>query len=248
MLIGAGWNDQTAPWGNKWFGKGARQGGWYCNFPIPFTKSIRITGRVSFDGVNPAPGNVSQTIFVIVRGSENIHAYKGRYVIPGTAKLMLQKLVNFTIQPLDYVNVVDIPSSQSGVIFFHTLSVESGNLNFLEGCYHLYSPYDAAFPGVLLSTGTEDYYDSAYYFNAGQFRQENAGLTHLFTNNTSVRWSAYRMHEVDPLFFRNGVKMVWRNGDTDDVHGWKCITEKGGSKAGNPTIGNLTSYAWVYTW
>ena len=27
-------------------------------------------------------------------------------------------------------------------------------LNFLEGCYHMYDPADAPFPGVLLSTGT----------------------------------------------------------------------------------------------
>jgi hypothetical protein len=31
MLVGAGFNDQTAPWGTKWIGKGAREGGWYNN-------------------------------------------------------------------------------------------------------------------------------------------------------------------------------------------------------------------------
>jgi len=38
-----------------------------------------------------------------------------------------------------------------------------GNLNFLEGCFHSYSPYNKPFPGVVLSTGTEDYFDSAWY-------------------------------------------------------------------------------------
>jgi hypothetical protein len=31
MLVGAGFNDQEAPWGTRWIGKGARRGGWYNN-------------------------------------------------------------------------------------------------------------------------------------------------------------------------------------------------------------------------
>ncbi len=31
MLVGAGFNDQTAPWGTKWMGKGAQSGGLYNN-------------------------------------------------------------------------------------------------------------------------------------------------------------------------------------------------------------------------
>ncbi len=31
MLTGAGGDDQTAPWGTKWIGKGAARGGWYNN-------------------------------------------------------------------------------------------------------------------------------------------------------------------------------------------------------------------------
>ena len=49
------------------------------------------------------------------------------------------------------------PRGTSGAMFMHTLSVQSGNLNFLEACYHMYTA-DQEFPGTLLSTGTEDYY------------------------------------------------------------------------------------------
>jgi hypothetical protein len=31
MVTGAGFNDQTAPWGTKWMGKGAKGGAWYNN-------------------------------------------------------------------------------------------------------------------------------------------------------------------------------------------------------------------------
>lgn len=94
----------------------------------------------------------------------------------------------------------------------HTLSVFSGNLNFLEGdadplhvvllshvtgCYHAYAPYNAPYPGIVLSTGTEDYFDSAWYFNGGEFHLENAGFTHIQQNGANkmspnVTFSAYR--------------------------------------------------------
>jgi hypothetical protein len=31
MLAGAGFNDQAAPWGTKWMGKGANERGWFNN-------------------------------------------------------------------------------------------------------------------------------------------------------------------------------------------------------------------------
>jgi hypothetical protein len=31
MLVGAAFDDQTAAWETKWFGKGAKLGGWYNN-------------------------------------------------------------------------------------------------------------------------------------------------------------------------------------------------------------------------
>lgn len=53
--------------------------------------------------------------------------------------------------------------------------------------------------------------------------------------------------QVDPLFFTNGVRMVWRNGDTTDTAGHKC-TAINGTKNLNPTVSIINSYAWIYTW
>jgi hypothetical protein len=78
----------------------------------------------------------------------------------------------------------------------HTLAVQSANLNFLEGCYHQYSPYSQEFPGTVLSTGTEDYFDSAWYFDGGQFRLPVSGFTHYHGDSKGVTWSAYRFHEM----------------------------------------------------
>ncbi len=145
--------EQAAPWATANFGKQAASGGWHSNFRVPFQRSINITYQA---GVNQ-PNDV---IYMIVRGAENLPLQIGGVNIPADsgARLVLQ-VVNTTLQPLEYVNVVDIPYG-SGLIFQHTLSFSAGNLNTLEGCYHLYSPYSASFPGMLLSTGTEDYFVS----------------------------------------------------------------------------------------
>jgi hypothetical protein len=40
MLVGTGFNDQTAPWGTKWFGKGAKGGGWFNNLLVFYDTSF----------------------------------------------------------------------------------------------------------------------------------------------------------------------------------------------------------------
>ena len=125
------------------------------------------------------------------------------------------------------------------------MSVASGNYNFMEGCYHLFTPVDAAWPGLLLSTGMEDYYDSAFYFNGGTFHAPVAGSTHMRPGEGS----GYRVHEMDPLVFHDGVRMTWRNGDvTDEATGLKCTSQAKTKVIGSPTVSKLSALVWVYVW
>ncbi len=209
---------------------------------VPFQKSIQVTGKLP-----PGSGD-NKLIWTIVRGTENLPTSFNGVQLPPTARLTLQKIENQVFDPLAWVPIVDIPTGH-GLLFSHTLAITSGNLNFLEGCYHAYVHHDRDFPGLIVSTGTEDYYDSAYYFNAGQFHFENAGYTHFKQlDNGGVEWSAYRMHDLDPIFFTNGFRFEWRNGDVVDDRGFKCIVDQGGHVVGSPTQSNVTSYAWVYVW
>ena len=73
-----------------------------------------------------------------------------------------------------------------------TLAVESGNAQSLEGCIHAYFDGKNEFPGVVLGTGAEDYFDSAFFFNGGPFHFPSTGVTHLDTNSSTLTWSAYR--------------------------------------------------------
>lgn len=75
------------------------------------------------------------------------------------------------LKPLDYIDIVNV--QQAGILYMVTMTMDSGNENFLEGCFR--GTFDSGFGIVkvkidntrdvqLLSTGTEDYFDSAYYF------------------------------------------------------------------------------------
>jgi len=239
LSCGVGFYDTQAAWGTKWFGKGAEDGGYFLNFRIPFRKSIVDTTQHMYGTYG--------AFFLIMRGGTNLPINIGGIDVPLTSARLQLFTTNATYQPLDWVTLVSLPAGTTGIHFMHTLSVSSGNLNFLEGCYHMYSPPTQDFPGTLLSTGTEDYFDSAWYFNAGQFHLPVSGFTHL--NQTGpTTWSAYRFHEMDPLQFNDGFELVWRNGDTFDPAGIKCMMSEGGGVAGNPTESIVLAYAWAYTW
>eukprot|EP00051_Salpingoeca_urceolata_P017817 m.245747 g.245747 ORF g.245747 m.245747 type:complete len:470 (+) comp19054_c0_seq3:1593-3002(+) len=247
MAAGVGFDDPKAPWGTKWFGMGAGNGGgqaWFNNFKMPFQSSVRVTVQhktANFGG-----------FYIIVRGAlvdSNIRI--GEVELPKNARLWLQKYEG-PLAPLEYLTVANASKGTKGLHFMSALSVGNdgtGGLNFLEGCYHLYSPPEQAFPGTLLATGTEDYFDSGWYFNAGEFHLPVSGFTHINQNKTNTEWSAYRFHEMDPIRFNDGFKLEWRCGDAlDPATNLKCFTQKGGNTVGHPTCGHVVSYAWVYTW
>jgi hypothetical protein len=238
FVCGVGFDDDQAPWGTAWFGKGSASGGWFHNFRIPFQKSIHIT---AFHPMGKMGG-----FYTVVRGVENMPIVIGGVTLPPTARVQQFTVINQTVNPLEYVPLVDLKEGD-GIFFMSTLSVQSGNLNFLEGCFHAYTPYTTLFPGLLISTGTEDYYNSGWYFSAGQFHMPTTGFTHLNTTKNGVTWSAYRFHDMDTLPFHGGFRFVWRNGDAvDPVTGHKCFTETGGNVVGQPTQSNVSYYAWVY--
>jgi len=242
LACGVGFYDKQGPWGNRWIGKGALDGAWFFNLKIPFTNSVLVTVQ----HINP--NGTYNNFYMIVRGAANVPIVIGDVPIPSYAKLNLFT-VNALFNPLDWITLANVPQGQGikGFIFLHSLQVLSGNWNFLEGCYHTYTN-NQDFPGTLLSTGTEDYFDSAWYFNGGEFHLPVAGFTHQSQSGGNLQWSAYRFHEMDPIIFNDGIQFVWRNGDTLDPSGIKCMMQTGGQTVGSPTQSQVLSYVWIYTW
>jgi hypothetical protein len=248
MAAGVGFDDPKAPWGTKWAGLGAGKSegqAWFLNFKIPFGETIRITAQ-----------HLEKTLsgfYFIARGmmtTKPLDVFPG-FSLPITARLHLQKF-DGAMKPLEVLDIVNVPQGYAGAHFMSTLAVENdgtGGLNFLEGCYHMFDPQTADFPGTLLSTGTEDYFDSGWYFNAGQFEFPVSGFTHLLSNKTRTEWSGYRYHEMDPLIFSDGFRLTWRCGDNVNPHtALKCFTGDEGLTVGKPTCDNVKSYAWYYSW
>jgi hypothetical protein len=259
---GVGFGDESAPWGNRFFGHGAATTGWSNAIPIPFGASVVVTAS------NP----VQTENWLYVRGVEMPLAgpglsFGGSVTLPTSARLQLQ-VVRGTFAPLSFVDVAAVDpaafaarrggggAALAGAYVFATyLEIDSGNQNVLEGCYRVFNAFsnatrDGQWPGELIATGTEDYFLSSYYFNAGPFHLENAGYTHSGGGGRGSRMSMYRVHATDPLLFGPaGMRMTWRIGDLNDpATGLKCTLQAGGQPSGNPTESDIVSYAWVYTW
>lgn len=90
--------------------------------------------------------------------------------------------------------------------------------NALEGCYYLFPDAAATWEAgySLLATGTEDYFESAFYFDAGVYAQPYSGVTlREGADEALSRISAYKIHgSHDPMVFSDGFMLKWRNGGT----------------------------------
>jgi len=263
MAAGVGFDDAQPNWGTSKIGRGSDLGGWFVNIKIPFGRSVRTT-------IALASGSKPAMAYVILRGCENMPIGVGALQLPPSARLRLHKIEGETFAPFAFVPVVDLPTGR-GLIYMHAIAASSLSYNFWEGCYRLFTPHEQPFPGTVLSTGMEDYFDSAYGFHAGAFHLPVSGCTHRKVGawrgdsgghadggvnaTRSLEVSAYRFHEEDPLFFDGGVRMSWRVGDYSNPHTHpespKCYINAPGP--GDKPVGTVlnttvTSYAWVYTW
>lgn len=209
LAAGVGYDDD-AVWGTAKVGHGSNKGGWFMNMKIPFGSSIRVSLML--------PGGRDAMCFVIVRGCENLPITVGSLTLPSSARLHLQRIEQRVFEPLAYVPIVDLPSG-AGLVYMLTIAASSRSYNFWEGCYRMFTPYSEPFPGTVLSTGMEDFFDSAYGFAAGPYRFQTSGCTHRVVSEAdadglhAASVSAYRFFEEDPLVFEGGVQLQWRIGD-----------------------------------
>jgi len=244
--IGFGQNLENPyiPWGNNRLAHEAR-GGIYNTYDIPFMKSFRVTATHPHGG----------TFWYIIRGVENYPLVLGHLQLPASTRLRLYKNVNVTLEALAFLPLVDITNT-AGAVYQVTIAANSSDFHYLEACMR--AKIDGAANITWLSSGTEDFFLSAYYFNAGVYHTENSGLT--YTNGKGTM-SAYKFFENDPLLFSKSLELIWRCGETrDGVDGCPSAYPPPGVEspvAGKPAKKTLegevsttvvTTYAWVYEW
>jgi hypothetical protein len=229
---GIGFGDNYAPWGTERMGNIGGNSGIYNTYKIPFGNSIRVTAQLDPDA------DENPMFWWIIRGTENLPVVFSGVRLPQNARLNLYKLENYVAKPLEEFVICEVDGA--GMLYQVTMEAEGlrdtnhwKDLSFMEACVRAYMG-DENDP-MFVSSGLEDYFLGTYYFNKGRYANTLAGLTHFDTEKRE--FSAYRLHEEDPIFFQNGFKLTNRCG------------EKIGDKVfHDPPETRYTTYVWVYEW
>ena len=201
--IGASAPQDGSPYGIGLFGKTAKSGGVYSTVRIPFQRSIRTT-------IQAPPGAKGQsTYWFIVRGIEATPVTLGDMVLPAEASLSIHRATNITLSNLEFVTLAEVPAGRAGALLLTQFDAAAANYGYLEACLRAY--IDGAPEPLFLSSGAEDYFLSASYFDEGMFKTPNSGLTFKDGKGTL---SAYKVHDRDPVVWKDGLKLVWRNCET----------------------------------
>jgi hypothetical protein len=237
MGHGIGFVDPTnkTPWSTKRISQDADHGT-YNNYQIPFSKSLQVTA------IHPVGG----AFWYIIRGVYYYPLIFGELQLPADARLRLYKNVNISLEPLQFLDLANVQSS-SGVLFQVTLAANSSTFHYLEACMRAY--IDDSNSTTWLSSGTEDFFLSAYYFNEGIFHSDNSGLTYVKGPGTM---SAYKFFENDPILFTKSLRLRWRSGETvgsgtdDCPNDFKSPSGHRNAALPKPTV--VTTYTWVYEW
>lgn len=228
--MGAGIRSEqsSAPWGTRYFGITGSPSGIFYNYRIPFTRGVRVTAQL------PVGVASDQSFWWIIRGLENRPVEVSGFALPPAARLKLHKLDNYIAQPLEIFDLAGVPGA--GLVFQTAMAAQSTNLEFMEGQMRAYlgRSNDPQF----LSSGLEDYFLGTYYFNAGPYHFAQAGLTSKSEADSS--FSAYRVHDEDPLLFADGIRLACRCGERRG--------DKTFGPTGNPQPTTYTTYVWTYSW
>eukprot|EP01049_Picozoa_sp_SAG25_P005170 SAG25_NODE_344_length_9418_cov_328.220815_10_plen_607_part_01 len=186
------------PWGEALFGHTASRGGVYSTVRIPFGAHLRAT---------ITSPSASGTFWFIIRGVEAYPVQIGDVTLPAAARLKVHR-INQSTSPLELVTLVSIPRGTAGALLNVKADAESGTYHYLEACMR--ATIDGGAEPMFLSSGGEDYFLSAFYFNEGEFKTPESGLT-FYDGHGSL--SAFKTHDRDPLLFADGLELVWRNGE-----------------------------------
>lgn len=226
--VGVGFADPAAPWGTKFNGITGAPSGIFLNYRIPFSKNIRVAAELPV-------GVPRDTVFWwIIRGVENLPLDISGIHLPRQARLRLHKVENLRVEPLQEFDLCQVVGA--GMVFLVTMAAKSTSWEFLEAQMRAY--LGESKEPQYLSSGLEDYFLGTYYFNRGLYHLPQAGLTHKDEDESS--FSAYRFHDIDPIFFSNGIRLACRCGEKRG--------EKVFGPTGKPMPTTYTTYVWTYQW
>ena len=179
---------------------GMRRDGFYCRFLMPFASGARLV----LD--NRSERKIDVRWAVDYYPISELPPWVGRFHAQAN-EAITQAGMPFTV----------LETSGTGQYFGCVLSIEGKNdFGFLEGDEKIY--VDGESEPSIHGTGTEDYFNGAYYFAKGIFHLPWHGLT-VKDWGDNRRISAYRFHIMDYVPFSRSFRMTVEHGGNNDAPG-----------------------------
>jgi hypothetical protein len=175
---------------------GMSSGGYYCYFPMPFNVSARVEV-------------LNETGQVIPNFYYHIDYHQLAAPLDSTvAYFHAMWHREIRTDPSHYFTLLE--AEGEGQLVGINLNMQSydGGLSFLEGDEMIY--VDGEKEASIKGTGTEDYFNSGWYFNQGEFSAPYHGL--ILKDDSLGRIAAYRFHILDCIPFKKSIRALIEHG------------------------------------
>ncbi len=178
---------------------GMSSGGYYCYLPMPFNKSARI------EVVNQTGQEIASFYYHIdyQQLTEPLASDVAYFHACWHRDVRTTSRANYTV----------LEAEGEGHVVGMNLNMQSydNDIQFLEGDEMVYVDGEKA-PSIY-GTGTEDYFNSGWYFNKGEFAAPYHGL--ILKDDSLHRVVAYRFHVLDAIPFKKSVRFTIEHGESN---------------------------------
>ncbi len=207
-------------------GRGRSWAGCTYSLRVPYKRSLRIVLT------NNGGGNVR--LWGAVQGNAGGHQFLDRYAVAHAVTLGDQYAKQVKVKALEEYTLLDVTGRGAfwGMQFFmdrHN-NAAGADENCIEGNFRYY--VDGATKPSYESSGTEDYFGSAFEFMSAGFAGATGAQTPYATESFGTfynQWSnatgpnaiddqssAFRFHSADPVHFNRSLKVTWQCGEPDN--------------------------------
>lgn len=176
---------------------GMSSGGYYSYFPMPFNTSARI------EVVNETGQEINSFFYHIA-----YHKLTGPLDTSIAYFHASWRREPRTEPRKDYL-ILDAEGEGHYVGTNMSMQSYNNDIQYLEGDEMVY--VDGEKEPSLYGTGTEDYFNSGWYFNRGEYAAPYNGL--ILKNDSLGRIAAYRFHILDAIPFKKSIRFTIEHGD-----------------------------------
>ena len=178
---------------------GMSSGGYYCYFPMPFQKAAKIVV------VNQSHSDIEDLYFQIdyQKLKNKLSSDVGYFHAWWNRKIRTTSKKNYLI----------LDAKGRGQVVGVNMSIQGykKGYRYLEGDEMVY--VDGEKKPSINGTGTEDFFNSGWYFLDGEFSAPDQGL--IIKNDSLARIAAYRFMVGDQVPFKKSIKFTIEHGDRD---------------------------------